>query len=247
MDTIDGCDNRAAATASRRKRSTKAASVVRWVCSSFTATRRARTSSVASHTWAIPPEAMRWSRRYRPPTSRPACVPRDECSLSSLRPAGLLPRHPDDARSGVSSDDRADQRDADLVARKARRDHVEELLDVGRFAVTHTQSFHRGLLEQTVREPAQALFSRASLARLLDFSGTGVDERFDREQIAEQRLRPTDPSALLQVLERVEAREHPGASRHVLDCGNDRVGVRSVASQLRSRNGLRPEAERDRA
>jgi serine/threonine protein kinase len=60
----------------RRNRSTNDASAARCGCSSLTATRRVSTSSVASHTWAMPPVATRCSRRYRPASSRPLSVPR---------------------------------------------------------------------------------------------------------------------------------------------------------------------------
>ena len=58
METIAGWARRAALTASARNRATNESSAARWGCSSFTATERVSTSSSASHTRAMPPDAM---------------------------------------------------------------------------------------------------------------------------------------------------------------------------------------------
>src|SRR5437879_3291348 len=116
----------------------------------------------------MPPAAIRWSRRYRPPSTRPVRVPMLEWSLRGLCPGGPLPRHADDPRPTVCPDDCSDESHADFVAREARCEQIEELVEVGRFAMAHTQSFHGRLLEQTVREPSQCFLSRSCLAGFFD-------------------------------------------------------------------------------
>ena len=62
-ETMQGCVRRAAAIASARKRFTNDASPAKCRWRTFTATRRLRSWSVASHTAAIPPAAIgRFSR-----------------------------------------------------------------------------------------------------------------------------------------------------------------------------------------
>ena len=67
----------------------------------------------------------------------------------------------------MGPDDGSDHGDADLVPRKARREQIEELVQIGRFAVAHAQAFHGGLFEQTVSEPPERFFPRARLAGMI--------------------------------------------------------------------------------
>ena len=97
-------------------------------------------------------------------------------------------------------------------------------------------------------EEREGLGAGALLAVLLDDPVGDLDDRLDRQRGGQQRLGVADASALLQVLERVEGAEHPGARRRA------RAAWRSMASRsspaaaaLGAGQGDRAEAERDRA
>src|SRR4051812_20641854 len=72
--TTCGCDSRATARASRRKRSCWSGSSESDRCMSLIATQRSRVSSKARYTVDIPPEPIRSSRRKRPLSRVPITV-----------------------------------------------------------------------------------------------------------------------------------------------------------------------------
>src|SRR3954447_21028902 len=131
-----GCDRRAAAIASRWKRVWNASSAARCGSRSFTATGRARTSSSASHTSAMPPRARRRTRRYRPPMTAPSVMvgesgkPDDRTRDVAVVPRRLLHLEGDagDARAAVGADRGTDDPGGDLVARHDGADELEQLV-----------------------------------------------------------------------------------------------------------------------
>ena len=122
-----------------------------------------------------------------------------------------LERDTDGAASAVGADDRSDLADHDLAG-CVRPQHLDELVDVAAVGVEHGEVLDGTVVAlHLVDEEVERLRPGALLAALLDDAAGDLDDRLDRQRGGEQRLGVADPAALLQVLERVERTEDPGA------------------------------------
>src|SRR4051794_35184665 len=118
-----GCDSRAAAIDSCRKRSRKPWSCANAACRTLTVTGRVRTSSCPCQTSTRSLRSMSLSSRYRLPMTR--------AGVSMAKPYALAREGEADShhpRTGVRADDRAHVADDEIFTRVVRRDHLDELV-----------------------------------------------------------------------------------------------------------------------
>ncbi len=169
---------------------------------------------------------------------------------SSLRmcQASDVERDADRAAAGMGADDRADLADHDLAV-VVGAEHLDELVDVAAVGVEHGEVADPVLvLGDLVDEELECLRSGALLAALLDLAVDDLDDRLDRECGGEERLGVADPAALLQVLERVERTEDPGARRaRSIASASTSSSDAAVGSEAGAGQRDGADAERDRA
>ncbi len=124
-------------------------------------------------------------------------------------------------------------------------EHVEELVHVGSIGTKRSQAGDRPGALDLVSQVAQRPAPGALLGLLLDHSVSHLDHRFDRQHRPEQGPSASDPSALPEILERVDSAVHLHLPHHRFRRAGDLVEARSPPGPLGRLDGDQALAQRD--